>query len=637
MPSIGFGRGKRLIVATAAIAATGGSALAFTGQPNSGGPPTSAAPDMVSASVVRYVDPGDPLGPQARICFDEVINPASIGGTAFRLSTYDTDKRIASTSATIDTQDPKCVIATFANGEDISQMTVSYTAAVGSVSNNSGIQAPQESAPVNQQAGRELAPVEGSTTAPDLVSFSVDPGATPPQVTYTFDENLDPALAGGGAALASKFGFYVDTDDGAAPRRGSAVQGVTRNSIVIAFTVADAVQQGKLFFVDPLGAGDSPRDRIVNPALPSTGPNTISPIGHVGPAIPASPVIVSAAKQGNNQIVNMTFSQNVIPGNVGAAAPGGNVVAYRADANPIGGTYVIGTSGADLKTLPVTMPGTTQNDPASVVRLGIRPGLVRNQANDRSNTIGAAAIGTAPVQRGLSDGPDLLRTTVNDTTNTVTYVFDEPLRTNPNPSGPEFQVINADGSVSPGQAGSAVVSSDRLSVDVKFSGSVSGSSLAGVSNNFGATQDAVDDNPAAGNDALPGSVSLALISCVETGTCPTATATQTAAPTTSPSPTATPGGNTVNIKTTVTLKRKAGGKKFTGKVKAAGPCRAGRSVRLLNKKGKRVKTVPSRGNGSFVFKLKKKLKGGARAKVTKRITKQGNTTFNCSVAISKSK
>ena len=641
-------RGGAIVALAGSGALVAGSAGAFTGQPNSGGPPTSAAPDVVSAKITRTVAPTSPLGPQAQICFDDIINAGSIVNNSVNVTNYDSDVRPFSNNVTIDTSAAaagKCEIATFGNGLDITQSTV-LTVDANGAANNQGIGNPNEGAPLQ---GTTVAAVAGATTAPDLVSAVANSGANPPQIAYTFDENLDPTLSGGGAALAGKFGFYVDTDDGACAsdaatnpnaacgatpnfgRRGATILGVDGPTIVVSFATTQAVQQSKLFFYDSLGGGATARDRSVAPLL---GPaNTSSPIAFSGQPITGGPTISSAAKQANTngQVVDMTFAQNVVPGVVGAAAPGGNVVAYRADAGAIGGTYAIGTSGANLRVLPVTLPPTTQRDSNSVVRLGIRPGLVRNNANNASNAYGAVAISTEPSGIGLTDGPDLLTTQITDNSNRVSYTFDEPLHATPDPSGPEFRVINSDGTVINGQAGSAVVSADRKSVSVQFGGAVSGSSVAGVSNQLFAVTDAVDDTPAAGNGSPPGSVSTTLLTGDDPGTVPTAapTTSPTASPTTPPAQT-----STVKRSTKLSLSRKSSGKKFTGKLSAKSPCVAGRTVKL--KRGsKTLKSKKVGKSGKYTFKVKKQKKGKIRTTVAKRTVTQGSTKFVCGAAKSK--
>ncbi|MEA2171919.1 MAG: hypothetical protein QOF76_5219, partial [Solirubrobacteraceae bacterium] len=189
-------RKARLTGALVTLAGTGalvafGSAGAFTGQAGSGGPPTSSAPDLITAKVVRAVAPNDTLGPQVSYCFDSILDQNTINPVLFGVGLYDTDQRIGAASATIDT-DPatqgKCVRATFTVGADISQGSVAYVGALlgtAPVKDNAGVSAPDESAPLD---GNGIVPaltaVAGATTRPDLVSVSVDPGAAPPQVTY---------------------------------------------------------------------------------------------------------------------------------------------------------------------------------------------------------------------------------------------------------------------------------------------------------------------------------------------------------------------------------------------------------------------------------------------------------------------
>lgn len=160
MPSIGFRRGKRLIAATTAIAATAGTAVAFVGTPGTGAPPTSDAPDLISATITRVVDPQSPLGPQARVCFDEIIqsfpNPNFV-----LLEQYDSDKNIQSNNITLDNSDNKCAIATFPLGVDIEQATV-LQAQTGAVADSGGSNNPAGAAPLQ---GSKVSPVAGATTA----------------------------------------------------------------------------------------------------------------------------------------------------------------------------------------------------------------------------------------------------------------------------------------------------------------------------------------------------------------------------------------------------------------------------------------------------------------------------------------
>ncbi|MGI8624839.1 MAG: hypothetical protein ACR2NB_15465, partial [Solirubrobacteraceae bacterium] len=458
-----FRRGGALIGLTGVAAvAVFSSAGAFVGAPGSGGPPNSAAPDLLSATIVRVsTSPSTGPAPQVRYCFDSAAATLP-GPTNFFITGYDSAALQRNSSANIDPTDTKCVVATYTDGLDVQQATVGGVF-IGAVRDVSSRPNPRGSAPLMTGAGITAAPTPaaGTTEGPDLTGATLD--AANRQVTYTFDENI-------AAANPTDFGFYIDTDNGSdgntQARNGTGIVSRGNNSVVVQFAAGAAIQSAKQFFVK----GGSPTD------VPLGGVAHPSTIGSFGGPILASPSLVSAAKQtGNPQIVNLTFSQAVIPA---AAFNPANVVAYREDGTTLQ-AQSIGTSTTS-NTLPVTFPLAARDDANSIVRVGIAPGVVNNTANNRTNTYGAAAIGTSAKRPGLTDGPDLLSTTIDDANNRATFVFDEDVQDGVTPDGTKFELLNPDGTSQFGQAAGVTVSSDQRSVSVQFSGSVSGA--VGVAN-----------------------------------------------------------------------------------------------------------------------------------------------------------
>jgi len=601
-------RGGALISLTGVAAVVAfSSADAFVGAAAPSGPrPTSDAPDLRSATIVRAPTLTSAQTAQIRYCFDQTLS-AVPSPQSLDVQNYDSALFQSATSAAIDPADQACVIADYLARTDIRQGS-SAVADPGAVTDISGRTNQSASEPL---VGSAITPVAGSTTGPDLVSATRDLANR--QITYTFDENLDPdgALAFNG----SDFGFYNSSDDGNAPRTGGMIIGIDGPSVTVGgFT--SPINSAQLFFV----AEDAVTDQVFG------GSTTTSTIGATGTNIPASPGVVSAVKEASNQVVDVTFSQNISLVAGGAS----NVVAYREDGTILNATS-ISTLASNTK-VAVTFPNDAQNDPASVVRIGLAAGAVTNQAGDNSNTFGAAALGTSNMKPGLTDGPDLLSTSIDDANNRATFAFDEAVQ-DPSVSSideTEFLLLNQDGSTQTGSMGSGVVSPDQRTVSILYTGSVS--TAVGVANNYGAIEDDATPNS---NTSPEGNVGVGPVMNPQPGTTPPGTTPPgTTPPGTTPPGTTPPGTTIIRRKTRVSIRRRSGGRRYTGKVSAKSPCRPRRTVRLF-RGSKKIKTTKSKSSGSYSIRLKKRPGKRVRVKVSSVTRSSGGKTFRCGAASSK--
>ncbi len=483
-------RGGALISLTgvAAIVAFS-SASAYVGGNGSGPQATSDAPDLRTATVLRAPVPSSPLAPQIRFCYDQAVT--TVVPNDLYVQDYDSAAYVGASTAAVDPAAQNCVIADFPAGTDVGQGTLG-TSDTGAVTDIAGLGTPEASTPL---AGSKVTPVAGATTGPDLVTASAQAGTN--QVTYTFDENVDP----NGAFNGSDFGYYTASSDGAAPITGMSVAAVDGPTVVVNF--AAAVNGAKQFITTQDAVTDIPTDTV------TTG----SSIGSAGTGVTASPSIASATKQANNQIVNVTFNAAVNPGSPTDA------FAYRED----GGTLSVDSIGTandvSNQTLTFSLNPDAQKDPASVVRIGITPGAAPARTGGNDNTYGGAAIGTANSTAGYTDGPDLLSTVIDDAANRAAFSYDEPLSNDPanTPAGSDFTLKNSDGTTQTGQNGGEVLSADRKTVSVVFSGSVS--AAVGVANDYAA----IVDETAEQNVSPEGSVGVGPAVNCQPGTCPVQT------------------------------------------------------------------------------------------------------------------
>ena len=595
-------RGGALI----AVAGTGalvalGSAGAYVGGSFSGPLPTSNAPDLRSATIIRTVHPTDSLGGQAKFCFDQALNSNVVTG-GFYLNDHDSARGHNGVgTATPDPQHPECVTINFANGEDISQATTGV-AETGAVHDVGGAPNPVASVPLT---GSTLAQnlTTGRTDGPELIGAT--PDVSNKQITYTFDENLRPNNPA--YMNPANFGFYINTSNGAAPitANGGSIVNTTDNNVVVQFpagvTNMGSAQQ---YEVLPGAVQDVAQNFGPSGGTPTSG-------GSVGTQINGSPGLDGAAMNGDHQTVNLHFTQGVNPGSATS------VGLFREDgslANVLVANTISTTNDVNNQTLQATFGTDAQSDNVSLTRVVVLPGAATARSGGNGVTVGGAGTGNVgSFTPGFSDGPDLVYTDIDDATNRAIFHYDEPVKSNPPPTPTNFFLFGPDGVPIAGQSG-VVLSDSNKAVSVHFGSSVS--ATVGVANFFSAVVDETAEN----NASQEASVGVGPAGC-QPGSCP-ATPTPTATPSVTPTPTTTPKQH---AKTTISAKHKKSSSKVTGKVgSSAAACKGGRSL-TLKKGSKTIASGKSKSSGAFTLKSSK-AKGAGKGKL--KVTAKSRTIGN---------
>lgn len=575
-----------------------GSAGAYVGGSFSGPLPTSNAPDLRTATIVRTVHPSDALGGQAKFCFDQALN-STVNTGGFYLNDHDSARGHNGVgTATPDPQQPNCVTITFANGEDISQATtgVAETGAVRDVGNAPN---PVASVPL---AGSTLSQngnlTSGRTDAPELIG--VTPDVSQKQITYTFDEYLRPNNPA--YMNPANFGFYINTSNGAAPitAAGGSIVQTSDSNVVVQFpggvTNIGSAQQ---YFVLPGAVQDVPQNFGPAGGTPTTG-------GSVGTQINGSPGLDGAQMNGDHQTVNLHFSQGVNPGTASG------VRLYREDGvGVLVANSISTTNDVNNQTLVATFPTDAQSDNGSLTRVVVLPTAATARSGGNGVTVGGAGDGNVgSFTPGFSDGPDLVYTEINDALNRAIFHYDEAVQSTPPPNPTSFFLFGPDGAPIAGQDG-VVLSDSNKAVSVHFGSQVS--ATVGVANFFSA----VTDETAQNNASQEASVGVGPAGC-QPGSCPSPTPTAS----TTPSPTPTPKQH---APTSISAKHKKSSTKVTGKLGSSAPaCKGGRSV-SVKKGSKTIASGKSKASGAFSLKSKK-AKGAGKGKLT--VTAKARTIGN---------
>jgi hypothetical protein len=431
--------------AAAAIALVASLQPALAQQDQERKPVTTTVPDLRSVSILD----GDPYDDDTEVveyCFDQPI-AESVTESGFTLVGSNAGVSVAAASAARAGRGT-CVEARFAKGLEIANYTLGVVAD-DAVTGTDERPAFQAALPLQ---GSKVAPALGDTTRPELVDAI--PDAEQDQVTYVFDEGLDPTitkpieiLPGIDTSLIqpadpapSKFLLYPK--DGA-QQAASEVVAIERNTITVQFAdgrVKDAV-----------------RFAVLTDAVPdrqqANRAGQKNPHGSVGEGT-ADPELTSARKVGGTSQIDFIFDEGVQ-----AAAPA-SFIAYSEDGAPFTATRAI---LRDATTVRATFPTIGFAD--KIVAVAVPSGAVNAADNNDNNTIGWAAMAKSHAVPGATDAPDLVAAVVDDRDAAISFYFDRPIDRKPTPSA--FRLIDSEGRRAAGQE--IVDEADRV-VTVGFHG-----------------------------------------------------------------------------------------------------------------------------------------------------------------------
>jgi putative cell wall-binding protein len=428
----------------------------------------TAGPDLLAVTIINGI-PNDAVPNQVRFTYDEaVLNPV-VGD--FSLGGPDSDTGLVANAASIDSADPNSVIAQFTDATDLRTFTIG-TSDEGAVTDGANFSV-TASKPLG---GSSATTTSGRTAAPDLVSAT--PNVTAQEVTYCFDQPINNA-----AIDPTDFGFYTDSGARSQGTAFTAPSG-TQNCVTVQFqnpvTPANQpVESAKRFFVEDDSA--APGDSAVRD-LPGALDN---PLGHEPQAATTiRPDLISASKvAGQPSQVDFTFDENVTIAGASANA----FAVYQDDGTRFDGDVVAQNGPATVR-VTFNNPGNelNQNNIGQIVLAGVEESAVFSAAAaTEGNTVGDAPLaGGANTGAGFTDGPDLIGATFNTTSNQVTFNFDEPVADAAAgapaaaPNERAFFVVDAAGVATCGNAGSATVSGNN--VTITFAGGVASAAGAGV-------------------------------------------------------------------------------------------------------------------------------------------------------------
>lgn len=585
-------RKRRVVVASGAsagvLAVAATAAFAHIPGVGNGLAPSTNAPDLRSVQILDN-DLGDGVVEKARFCFDSAIeNVTGSAGNHIAIQSYDARRAMNPTSAGKDSQNSSCIIASFASGTDIAQGSVGEVVP-GTVTDIQNRPNDYGSEPVS---GSQASTGAGATTGPDLVGVSVS--TDPPNaktITYTFDENINPAPAA--AYVATAFGFYNAAGTAIAAPAGAV--NISGNKATVGFGAnADLTAATSRFFVNPGAVQDRPQTNGVG------GLAVVTPSSRGIFATQASPrPEISSAQAIGPQQYKVTFSQAITLGGANFAG----FFAISDDGTAPAAATAIGTGG-DASSVVLTFPPAVSLDPASIVRIIAEPGsiLAADGVTTNPATQGATA---SPGPNGTTNGPDLLGVTVDGATNRVTFRYDETVAGTPGAAA--FRAVAADGSVINSTGGVVV---DENKVTANFPGTIGTAVL--FANPFNTLSDKTGrPNPHQSTS-----------NAVETGPGTPAPPATTGKPRYKSKPTIHRKGTTIGKGR---KKRKA--TKYYGTVSTARKaCKQGRRVVLKRngKNGVRYGTAITNKKGQYTIKRRKRLKGKVYVSVTGR-----STSINC--------
>ncbi len=394
--------------------------------------PTTNGPDLRSVQALAG-DLDDGLPEQARFCFDANVAKVVEGaaGGVFALQTYDAKRAMNAMSASRDTANETCAIASFAPGTDVTQATIGAVApgAVTDLQNRTNTLASEP------MAGSAHTALPGSTTAPDLLGVVVNADeAGHKRVSYMFDETLNRAPAA--PYEASQFGFYNALDTPiSAPAGAVSISGKTAT---VDFLATPNLETATRFFINPGAVQDRPQTSAYGglPVVTASSPDVLSR----GPLSVARAEMVSATPIGAQDVM-IVFN---VPIQFTPGSAGGFFAISDAAVSPLAASSV-GSGGAPNKVV-VTFPAALADDPGAIVRIYLAPATVTAVGGAATNLAGQAATSTPHSVAGFTNGPDLLSVSVNPLTSRVTYNYDENVQDTPPPPAAALMAAAVDGS-----------------------------------------------------------------------------------------------------------------------------------------------------------------------------------------------
>ena len=382
--------------------------------------PTTNAPDLRSVQVLAG-DLDDGLPEQARFCFDASVAKVVEGaaGGVFALHAYDAKRAMNAMSASRDTANDTCAIASFAPGTDVTQATIGAVApgAVTDLQNRTNTLA---SEPV---AGSAHTAFAGSTTGPDLLGVVVNADeAGHKRASYMFDETLNRAPAA--PYEASQFGFYSALDTPISAPAGAV--SISGKSATVDFLATPNLETATRFFINPGAVQDRPQTTSYGglPVVTASSPDVLSR----GPLSVARAEMVSATPIGAQDVM-IVFN---VPIQFTPGSAAGFFAISDAGVSPVAASAV-GSGGAPNKVV-VTFPAALADDPGAIVRIYLAPATVTTVGGAATNLAGQAATSTPHSVAGFTNGPDLLSVSVNPLTSRVTYTYDENVQDTPPPA-----------------------------------------------------------------------------------------------------------------------------------------------------------------------------------------------------------
>ncbi len=543
--------------------------------------PSTSGPDLRTVEALAS-DLDDGLPEQARFCFDaplaKVVDVAD--GVFFVLHAYDARRAMNPASASRDSADATCAIASFPPGTDVTQATVGVVApgAVSDIQHRANTLA---SEPV---AGSAHTRFPGSTTGPDLVGVVVntdDPGHK--RASYMFDESLDRTPAA--PYEASKFGFYNATDTPISAPAGSV--SISGKSATVDFLTTPQLESATRFFIDPGAVHDRPQTGAFGelPVITASSPDVLS-----RGAVSVARVQMTSATPIGAQDVKVAFN---VPIQFTPASAAGFFAISDAGVSPMAASAV-GSGGAPNE-LVVTFPAAMKDDPGAIVRIYLAPATVTAVGGAATNLAGQAATATPNSLPGYTNGPDLLSVSVNRLTSRVTYIYDEAVQDTAPPAAGALTAAAVDGSPI-AALGGVVVSG--ATVTALFSPAV------GAAVMFANPYATIFDKTGVPNPAQSVSTEVEQAPAVPP---PVAGA--------SPPPSAVAVAPS-KYRTKVTIHSR--GRLYFGTVSSKRDgCRRGRRV-LLKRNGLKYSTAVSARKGTYRIKRKRRLRGHVYVTVTAR-------------------
>lgn len=394
-----------------------------------GTPPVAGedAPVLTGAAITANNFKG--LSPSiVQFTFSQPVTPNKADLADFALQGYNVGRPSAHPiSVSEDAANPNVIDAAYPPSVDVASYTIAVVDndATPAVRGNSGVGAglgaPLGSVPLSGSTGPSST-TTGSTTAPDLVSATVNP-ANNHQVFYTFDKPVE--------SITNPTGFGYNKVPGIV---GSISAALTPGSDTVTATFAGSAALASNFFVD--------QGAVQGAAAGSGGANPTGAVDTSGLYLTGiTPV------SGNAFEYNFVFNQAV------GAGPASDYQLFLNNASEISGSTVVATNG---NTVTVDFSPTLTAANAADVTLGaVVKGAAHNIPSGLVNDVSAAPISGLLVNGGLTDGPDLQSAVANTALRTVTYTFNQAITF---PKASAYFVINAAGA--PTFASSVAVQGD---------------------------------------------------------------------------------------------------------------------------------------------------------------------------------